>query len=396
MRNFEYSAYPMATLIEPVQQIDYFTNTGSGGYSSEYSNSYTMTVYNAPPSLYPQSVEYGQSAVFTPMEYSPTYQPPLFVPIQVETLYRPMPLGGDYGFYSGQAAPINAPMEQTYTTSYEPTPIYKSQPSYSEPLELIRPTFVDDVVTPIFEPIQLEPYERQYRPLGVVDENGLISYGGLRPDRNINEIISSGGFYDQAAPVDAMMEQTTPIIYSDARDVLPFIPDWNNLDCEQFDTQLNSLKYIIRETRFTDVVYNQIQQAINEGEKVKAIKCVPQAITIPTPTPTPTPIPTPTPTPNKKVEIPLIIESDGTLVDSSTNGGTGTGTFVDDKAQGSGTGTGGTFVDDKATTQTQTQTQTQTTKLPTASVSKNLKPYVFALGGIVAILVVSRILSKKS
>ena len=253
-------------------------------------------------------------------------------------------------------------MEQTYTTNYEPTPIYKSEPSYSEPLELIRPTFVDDVV------------------FGVVDENGLITYGGL-----------------QAAPVDAMMEQTTPIIYSDARNELPFIPNWNSLDCQQFDTQLGNLQSVIRETRFTPAVYAQIQQAIQDGEKVKASKCASAPVLIINATPL---VENPVETPIiKKVPIPLIIEKDGTLVTDSIGGGKpsnmGGGTFVND-----GTPTTGkpTFVDDKASTATTTSTLATIKKgtLPTAPVSKNLKPYVWALGGIVAILVVSRVLSKKS
>jgi hypothetical protein len=75
--------------------------------------------------------------------------------------------------------------------------------------------------------------------------------------------------------------------------------------------------------------------------------------------------------------LPIIIDEAGNLIDTKVSGGTaetgiktiGTGTFVDDKKSVS--------------------------KLPVAPVSKNLKPYVLALGGIVAILIVSRMISKK-
>ena len=306
---------------------------------------YTPTPYTPTPTPYTPSYTPTPTPIY---KSEPSYSEPLELlrPTFVDDVATP-------------AAPVFSQMEQTYTTNYEPTPIYKSEPSYSEPLELIRPTFVDDLVTPVFK--------------------------------------------QTAAPVDAMMEQTTPIIYSDARNELPFIPNWNSLDCQQFDTQLGNLQSVIRETRFTPAVYAQIQQAIQDGEKVKASKCASAPVLIINATPL---VENPVQTPIiKKVPIPLIIEKDGTLVTDSIGGGTNTpsntggGTFVDDGTPiGSPIGSP-TFVDDKASIANTTTSTLATTKkgtLPTAPVSKNLKPYVWALGGIVAILVVSRVLSKKS
>jgi hypothetical protein len=74
-------------------------------------------------------------------------------------------------------------------------------------------------------------------------------------------------------PADQPMEQTTPIVYSDASDVMPVVPDWSSLDCAQIDTQIQSLQSTIMMTRFTPTVYNAYQKAISDGQAMKDSKC---------------------------------------------------------------------------------------------------------------------------
>lgn len=208
--------------------------------------------------------------------------------------------------------------------------------------------------------------------------------------------------YDiQPMPIDDLIYDLPKYQPIDEQPYIPKFPNYSMMNCSELQVEINSLNQTLMTSRMVSELRAAYEQALSNAQDVYIRNCGENRIE---PVPCPDlPLAAP-PAGMKWISIPdeetgcpryeLVNDGSASDVEISIGSGTGSGStgtgngFVDDttspiKTQVPDAQSNPTFVDDKKAV------------LPTKAVSKNLQPYIYAGIGIVVILIVSRMLTKK-
>jgi len=208
--------------------------------------------------------------------------------------------------------------------------------------------------------------------------------------------------YDvQPMPIDDFIYDLPKYQPIDELPYIPKFPNYSMMNCAELQVEINSLNQTLMTSRMVSELRAAYEQALSNAQDVYIRNCGENRIE---PVPCPDlPLAAP-PAGMKWISIPdeetgcpryeLVNDGSASDVEIGIGSGTGSGStgtgngFVDDttspiKTQVPDAQSNPTFVDDKKAV------------LPTKAVSKNLQPYIYAGIGIVVILIVSRMLTKK-
>lgn len=238
------------------------------------------------------------------------------------------------------------------------------------------------------------------RPIDVISDS---------PQFPLNEVDEMLYNDIQPMPIDDLIYDLPKYQPIDEQPYIPKFPKYSIMNCDELQVEINSLNQTLMTSRMVSILRAAYEQALSNAQDVYIRNCGENRIE---PVPCPD-IPLAAP-PAGMTWISIPDEETGCpryeLVGTGTGSGTGTGTGTG-SGTGSGTGDiislrpdGSGFVDDtKSPIKTQvpdaqsnpTFVDDKEAALPTKALSKNLQPYIYAGLGIVAILIVSRMLSKK-
>jgi len=219
--------------------------------------------------------------------------------------------------------------------------------------------------------------------------------------------------YDiQPMPIDDLIYDLPKYQPIDEQPYIPKFPNYSMMNCSELQVEINSLNQTLMTSRMVSELRAAYEQALSNAQDVYILNCGENRIE---PVPCPDlPLAAP-PAGMKWISIPdeetgcprYELVNDGSASDVEIGIGTGTGSGSTGSGSGTGsgsTGTGSGFVDD-TTSPIKTQVPDAQSNptfvddkkavLPTKAVSKNLQPYIYAGIGIVVILIVSRMLTKK-
>jgi hypothetical protein len=224
--------------------------------------------------------------------------------------------------------------------------------------------------------------------------------------------------YDiQPMPIDDLIYDLPKYQPIDEQPYIPKFPNYSMMNCSELQVEINSLNQTLMTSRMVSELRAAYEQALSNAQDVYILNCGENRIE---PVPCPDlPLAAP-PAGMKWISIQdeetgcprYELVNDGSASDVEIGIGTGTGSGSTGTGSGTGsgstgtgsTGTGSGFVDD-TTSPIKTQVPDAQSNptfvddkkavLPTKAVSKNLQPYIYAGIGIVVILIVSRMLTKK-
>lgn len=335
---------------ENIYQSPYDMYSPNGMYQSPYE----LGIYDSPPA---------------PIEPEPVYNPKIFAP---------------QDFYDLPPAPIEPEMPVYQQPIYE-------QPAYGNPKFLYpvdeQPVYEQPVYQPRYEPVDMPVYN----PRGL---QFPVDYEQPRLE-----------------PVDADMPVLNPPalpIYEPQPKLslyIPKFPDFSKMSCDDLQSEINDMNQIMMTSRMVQEVRMAYETALSDAQNAYIQNCSKNRIE-----------PVCYDPPLAQMEgyrwIVSGQDENGCNIwemvedkDTSTSGG-GVVTSGGGGVTGGGvvTSGGGVFVDDKKTPVKTVQSgdkadgtfKDDTKALPTKAVSKNLQPYIYAGLGIVVILLVSRMLTKKN